>query len=163
MNKLLAERIAHEREMREAERIAFDHERELRVVFDQHERELRLANEAAVEKARALQFEIYEHRLESMNEFRAQLTSQAATFVDMGRFERERKSLGDRLDARIDFLSARMDQKVEDLAQRLGVEHGVTIRQDTTQRLVAGAVGLIAGLITALAAIVVAIVAGVAK
>jgi hypothetical protein len=159
VNKLLAERIDHERELRVAEKSAFDHERELRAIFDQHERELRLVNEAAVEKARMLQFEIYEQRLEGMNEFRAQLTAQAATFVDIGRFEREHKSLGDRLDVRIDSLSARMDQKIEDLGKRLAVESGVTIRQDTTQKLVAGAIGLVAGLFTA----VVAIVAGVAK
>jgi hypothetical protein len=51
VNKLLAERIDHERELRVAEKSAFDHERELRAIFDQHERELRLVNEAAVEKA----------------------------------------------------------------------------------------------------------------
>ena len=131
--RLIDERIKHEKEMREASEVAFAHERELRAIFDQHERELRLQNEAAVEKARALQFGIYEQRLEGMNEFRQQLTVQAATFVASDRFEREHKSLGDRLDAKVNSLSERVDAKVESLGNQLGVEHGVTIRQDTTQ------------------------------
>ena len=97
--ELLAERISHERELREAERSAYDHEREVRRIADAHERELRLQTEAAVEKARELQYKIYEVRLEQMNEFRGQLTTQAATFMTVDRFEREHSALIERVEA----------------------------------------------------------------
>ena len=74
---VLAREIVHERELREAEKAAVEHERELRAVFVSNERNSRLANETAVEKARQLQYEILEQRLEGMNEFREQLTQQA--------------------------------------------------------------------------------------
>jgi flagellar biosynthesis GTPase FlhF len=114
----LALAIQHERELREAEKTAFNHERELRAVYDQHERELRLQAEAAVEKARQLQFEIYEHRLDQMNEFREQLTTQATTFLTIDRFEREHQALGDRL-----------DERWERIQQALRLEENVTMRQ----------------------------------
>jgi len=115
MNKL---RIKHERELRESEKCAFDHERELRTIFDNNERELRLQNEAAVEKARALQFQIYEQRLESMNEFREQLSKQAVTFLTVDRFEREHKDL-----------TTRLETSITTLGEKLGVESGVTLQQ----------------------------------
>ncbi len=96
--KMLSLRISHERELRAAERAAFDHERELRAVWDHHERELRTANEASVEKARQLQYEILEARLESMNQFRDQLTDQAKTFMPVDRWQREHTNLTTNLD-----------------------------------------------------------------
>ena len=121
MSRLLAERIAHERELRESERESIKHERELRAVWDTHERELRLANEAAVEKARLLQFEVYEERLEHMNAFRAQLTEQASSFLTVDRFDREHSVLIERIDASF----SRIEEKVS-------AQEKVTVRQDTT-------------------------------
>lgn len=112
-HNVLAERIAHERELREAQLAAFDHERELRAVYDQHERELRLQAEAAVEKARQLQFEIYEQRLEAMNKYREQLTAQARTFLTVDRFEREH----------------------EILVAKIGVEERLSIRADASREV----------------------------
>ena len=79
--------------MRELAAKAVQHERELRAVYDAHERELRLAAEVAVEKARNIQFDEYERRLEDMNRFREQLEHQATTFVTIDRFERDHKAL----------------------------------------------------------------------
>ena len=118
---MLAERIAHERELRQAERSAFEHERELRAVFDSHERELRLANEAAVEKARQLQFEVMEQRLEAMNQFREQLTKQAATLMPIDRWEREHHAL-----------TERFERDVKALAGKVSEQESVTVRQDGT-------------------------------
>jgi hypothetical protein len=64
---LLAERIAHERELRQIEKQAIEHEREMRVIFDAHERELRTLAETAVERARQIQFDEYERRLTTLN------------------------------------------------------------------------------------------------
>ncbi len=125
-NRVLAERISHERELREAQLAAFDHEREIRAVWDQHERELRLQAEAAVEKARQLQFEIYEQRLESMNQYRAQLTSQAATFLPMDRFEREHT-----------LLVERMERGFANVADKLAVEERISTRAAAQDELLA--------------------------
>ena len=121
-HRLLAERIAHERELRSSEKAAFDHERELRAVYDAHERELRLQQEAAVDKARQYQLTTLEVRLEGMNEFRAQLETQTRTFMTTDRFEREHAAL--------------VERHVRDLAavnEKLQLEEKVTVRQDTTQ------------------------------
>jgi hypothetical protein len=123
---VLAERIAHERELRQAQLAAFDHERELRAVFDAHERELRQQNEAAVEKARQLQFEVYESRLEHMNEFRSQLSAQAATFLTVDRFEREHRVLIDRY-----------EREAAVLSEKVSEQESVTVRQDAQQDLLA--------------------------
>jgi len=134
---VLAERIAHERELREAEKAAFDHERELRTLFDTHERELRLQNETAVEKARALQFQNYEQRLEAMNEFRAAMADQlvafrdqtqknAASYLPIERFDREHRALIDRY-----------EREHSDLAEKVHEQESVTIRQDTQQDILA--------------------------
>jgi hypothetical protein len=119
-NRLLAERISHERELRAAEKAAFDHERELRTVYDQHEREMRLQTEAAVEKARDTQIAELERRLESMNEFRVQLERQATTFLTLDRFEREHA-----------LLVERHTRDIGALAERVGTEERVTTRQDS--------------------------------
>jgi len=116
---LLAERIAHERELREAETAAFDHERELRAVFDAHERELRLANEAAVEKARALQFEVYEGRLGVLNHAAERMDALSKSFLPIDRFEREHRSLIDRYER--DMMA---------LAGKVAEQESVTVRQD---------------------------------
>jgi hypothetical protein len=123
-NRVLAERIAHERELRAAEKAAFDHERELRAIFDAHERELRLQAEAAVEKARDIQFREYERRLESMNEFREQLQRQAGTFMTIERFEREHASLLDRV-----------ERGIATLGDKIDTQEKVTVRQDATVQL----------------------------
>ena len=126
-SRLLAERIAHERELRAAERAAFEHERELRTVYDQHERELRLQTEAAVEKARDTQISELERRLESMNEFRAQLERQSGTFVTLDRFEREHGALVDR-----------HTREMLALSERVGTEERVTTRQDSAEASLEG-------------------------
>ena len=115
-DRLLAERIAHERELRVAEKAAFD-----------HERELRLQAEAAVEKARDIQFDEYERRLESMNQFRKQLSAQAATFLTVERYERDHKVLADRMDLQNDAILA-----------RISTEERVTARQDSAAAAVEG-------------------------
>jgi len=120
VSRLLAERIAHERELRVAEKAAFDHERELRTIYDQHERELRLQTEAAVEKTRDTQVAELERRLEGMNEFRQQLNLQAATFLTIDRWEREHT-----------LLVERHTRDIAALAERVGTEERVTTRQDS--------------------------------
>ncbi len=117
----LALAIKHERKLRESENSAFEHERELRATHDDHERELRLQAEAAVEKARQLQFEIYEHRLDQMNEFREQLTAQATTFLTIDRFERDHKAL-----------SGQFDERWDRVQQAVRTEENVTLRQTTS-------------------------------
>jgi len=124
---LFDERISHERELREAEHAAVDHEREMRAAFDAHERELRTTNETAVEKARQLQFEVYEERLHHMNEFRSQLTSQAGTFLTIERFDREHKALVDRY-----------EREASVLQEKVQAQEKVTIRQDTTSAVLEG-------------------------
>ena len=66
-NKLLAERIKHERELRQAEAAAFAHERELRAIFDGHERELRKQVEDATARNLDRQAIEYERRLGALN------------------------------------------------------------------------------------------------
>ena len=65
--KLLAERIRHERDLREAEAKSFDHERELRAIFDGHERELRKQVEDATARNLERQALEYERRLADLN------------------------------------------------------------------------------------------------
>jgi hypothetical protein len=144
VNRLLAERISHERELRVAEKTAFDHERELRTLWDTHERELRLQAETAVEKARDTQFREYERRLESMNQFREQLTDQARSFLTIERYERDHKALSDRVEAQYEVMQA-----------RLSTEERVTARQDSAALAVEGIrsnnrwlIGIALGLVT---------------
>ena len=123
---LLRERIAHERELREVEHASVEHERELRALWDTHERELRVAHEAAVEKARQLQFDTLELRLEGMNDLRAQLASQALTFMPIAGFEREHRALIGRMEAAFHIVNEKVD-----------AQEKVTIRQDTSELLLA--------------------------
>jgi hypothetical protein len=123
-NRLIAERITHERELRLAEKAAFDHERELRAIYDAHERELRLQNEAAVEKARELQFDVYEERLAALNHAAERMERLTATFLPIDRYEREHTAL--------------IDRHVRDfglLAEKVETQERVTVRQDATQAL----------------------------
>jgi hypothetical protein len=77
---LLAERIQHEREMRQLSERAIAHEAKLRKVYDRHERESRRLAERAVEKARAIQFREYERRLDELNHAHdAAVVAQAST------------------------------------------------------------------------------------
>jgi hypothetical protein len=119
-HNILAERVAHERELRIAELAAFEHERELREVHDRHERELRMQTEAAVEKARQLQFEVYETRLDALNHAAERLDKQSAAFMPIERFEREHTTIVERHIRDFNLLN-----------ERLETEHAVTIRQDT--------------------------------
>jgi len=145
---VLAREIVHERELREAEKAAFDHERELREIYDAHEREMRLQAEAAVEKARSLQFDVYEERLEHMNEFRAQLTEQAKTFMPVDRFEREHSGLRERYEREHAALVERHTRDISLLSEKVEEQERVTVRQDsnaerlekvgTTQRWMVG-------------------------
>jgi hypothetical protein len=124
VSRLLAERITHERELRIAAEKAFDHERELRTVYDRHERELRVQTEQAVEKARELQFNVYEARLENLNHAAERMERLSQTFLTIDRYEREHVGLTTRLDA----------YQAETQA-RLGKEEQVTVRQDTAKEL----------------------------
>lgn len=119
--RLLADRIAHERELRQAQLAAFDHERELRVVYDAHERELRQHNEEAVEKARALQFDVYEARLDNLNHAAERMERQSTTFLTIDRYEREHGALIDR-----------HARDIALLAEKIAAQESVTVRQDTT-------------------------------
>ena len=134
-DEVLSQRIDHERELREAEKVAFDHERELRRVHDDQERELRLQAEAAVEKARQLQFDTLELRLEGMNEFRAQLAKQASTFMPIAAFEREHTGLRERYEREHQALIERHVRDIADLSDKIVAQEKVTIRQDVTQEV----------------------------
>jgi hypothetical protein len=123
---VLAERIAHERELREAEKVAFDHERELRSVFDQHERELRTQEESAVEKARDIQFNEYERRLSDLNhahELERQRNAESVSrneydiFVKEARIREDslNKALTDKFQASHNTLSDRLDRELKDI------------------------------------------------
>jgi hypothetical protein len=125
-SKTLALRIRHERELREAEKAAFDHERELRAIHDNHERELRTQTEAAVEKARALQFNIYEQRLEGMNQYREQMREQAQSFMPSERFEREHN-----------MLIERMERGFSGVADKLAIEERISTRTAAQDELLA--------------------------
>ena len=122
--ELLNQKILHERELREVENASVEHERELREAAIEHERELRVLTENAVEKARQLQFELYEQRLEAMNQFRAQLTEQASTFLTKERYERDHQIIIDRLNERLDSLEA-----------RINTEATATARQDASAQV----------------------------
>lgn len=144
----LIERVDRERDTRIATFNVIDHERELRAVQDDHEREQRLLTEAAVEKARQLQFEVYEERLQNMNAFRAQLTEQAKTFMPIDRFEREHTGLRERYEREHEALIERHQRDIKILADKIEEQERVTVRQDsnaerlekvgTTQRWMAG-------------------------
>ena len=123
-SRILAERIAHERELRAAERAAFEHERELRTLYDQHERELRTSNEVAVEKAREAHDEVIEVRLQNLNHFAERMESLQKTYMPIDRFEREHNVLLERHLRDIAILSEKVD-----------LQEKVTVRQDTTQAL----------------------------
>lgn len=123
---LLAERISHERELRQAERAAFEHEREMRVVWDKHERELRTQNEESVDKARSSHDEVIGMRLENLNHAAERMDRQSSTFMPIDRFEREHAVLVERIDRGFE----RMDEKMQ-------VQEKVTVRQDTTDAVLA--------------------------
>ena len=101
-----------------AERL-YAHERELRSVYDAHERELRQQAEAAVEKARDIQFKEYERRLEDMNQFRVQLERQAQTFLTVDRFEREHEALEQSTALKVDSLASKRTDDHELLTRLL--------------------------------------------
>ena len=119
---LLAERISHERELREAEKTAFDHEREMRAVWDKHERELRTQDEMAVDKARAAHDEVVNIRLESLNHFAERMERQSQTFLPVDRWEREHAALSEKSETALGVLRDRVE-----------TESKVTVRQDSTQ------------------------------
>jgi hypothetical protein len=99
MNKrILAERIAHEHDLREAAAKAVDHERELRLVADTHERELRLVAEAAVERARVIQFNEYERRLDALNHAHDQAVAEQLRTLPRTEFDQFKRDLTDRTD-----------------------------------------------------------------
>jgi DICT domain-containing protein len=125
-SKILALRIRHERELRQAEKTAFDHERELRTLWDAHERELRIQAEAAVEKARNIQFQEYERRLEGMNQFRDQLREQANSFLTIERFEREHQAVLDR-----------MERGFTNVTEKIQIEERVSVRSAAQDELLA--------------------------
>jgi hypothetical protein len=129
--KVLAERIAHERELRTAERAAFEHERELRTLYDQHERELRTANEAAVDKARAAHDEVIEVRLQNLNHFAERMEQLQQTYLPTARFDRDHASLIERYEREYHALSERHNRDIEVLTRRVSEQEQVTVRQDS--------------------------------
>jgi chromatin segregation and condensation protein Rec8/ScpA/Scc1 (kleisin family) len=78
---LLTERIAHERELREAQSKAFEHERELRTLHDTHERELRRQVEDAVEKQHLAESTEVQRRLEDLNHAQERMERREAESV----------------------------------------------------------------------------------
>jgi hypothetical protein len=123
--QILAERISHERELRAAERAAFDHERELRTLFDQHERELREKSEQAVEQARTIQFNEYERRLNDLNhahELERERNAASVTRIEYDTFVKEarlredslNKALTEKFTAAHDALAAK---QADDIAR----------------------------------------------
>jgi len=129
--KVLAERIAHERELRTAERAAFEHERELRTLYDQHERELRTANEAAVDKARASHDEVIEVRLQNLNHFAERMERLQTTYLPIARFDRDHATLIERYEREYKALSDRHQRDIAVLTERVGEQEDVTLRQDS--------------------------------
>jgi len=75
MSKRLRQAIRHERELREAQSEAFEHERELRMVYDTHERELRKQVEDATAANLARQAIEYERRLGQLNGEQARIAT----------------------------------------------------------------------------------------
>ena len=134
-DRLLAERIAHERELRTAEKAAVDHEREMRSLYDQHEREMRTANEAAVDKARSARDEVIEVRLQNLNHFAERMESLQQTFMPIDRFEREHSSLRERYEREHHALIERHVRDISVLSEKVDLQEKVTVRQDTTQAL----------------------------
>ena len=130
-SKVLSERIAHERELRTAERAAFEHERELRTLYDQHERELRTANEAAVDKARASHDEVIEVRLQNLNHFAERMEQLQTTYLPIVRFDRDHASLIERYEREYKALSDRHNRDIEVLTRRVSEQEQVTVRQDS--------------------------------
>ena len=130
-SKILAERIDHERELRTAEKAAFEHERELRTLYDQHERELRTANEAAVEKARSAHDEVIEVRLQNLNHFAERMEQLQTTYLPTARFERDHASLIERYEREYQALSDRHNRDIEVLTRRVSDQEQVTVRQDS--------------------------------
>jgi hypothetical protein len=129
---VLAERIAHERELRDAQQASFEYERELRSVQDDHERELRIQTEAAVEKARQLQFEVYEARLEVLNHAAERMDALSKTFMPIDRFEREHTGLRERYEREHQALIERHTRDIAALAVKVEEQEKVTARQDAT-------------------------------
>ena len=130
-NSRLGERIAHERELRTAEKAAFEHEREVRILYDQHERELRTANEAAVEKARASHDEVIEVRLQNLNHFAERMEQLQQTYLPTARFECDHAALIERYEREYKALSDRHQRDIAVLTERVGEQEDVTVRQDS--------------------------------
>ena len=129
--RLLSLRIDHERELRAAERAAYEHERELRTVYDDHERAMRVSNEVAVERARALQFDVYESRLDTLNHAAERMDALAQTFMPIDRFEREHSALRERLEREHSALGDRHTRDIALLAEKVEEQERVTVRQDS--------------------------------
>ena len=110
--KLLAERITHERELREAQ-------------------------QAAVEEARKYQLATLEVRLDAMNQFRQQLTEQAKTFMPIARFERDHQILVERYEREHQDLVERVDQQ-ERVTIRQDTTSGVLDKLATNNRWMIG-------------------------
>ena len=131
-NSRLGERIAHERELRTAEKAAFEHEREVRILYDQHERELRTANEAAVEKARTAHDEVVELRLQNLNHFAERMEALQQTYLPTARFERDHAALIERYEREYKALFERHLRDIEILSTKIGEQESVTVRQDSS-------------------------------
>ena len=123
--------LRHERELRHAEAKAYEHERELRTLYDAHERELRTANELAVEKARSAHDEVIEVRLQNLNHFAERMEQLQTTYLPTVRFERDHASLIERYEREYKALSERHQRDIEVLTQRVGEQEDVTLRQDS--------------------------------
>ena len=123
-SQLLAERIAHERELREAQAAAFAHERELRAVFDAHERELRLQVEDAVARNLERQATEYERRLSDLNGEQGRIARIAAASVTRELFDLEMEHERERADgmrAQTESLKTEVDRLVTQLQTLRGL------------------------------------------
>ena len=117
MGKLLSERISHERELREAEKSSFDHERELRAMWDAHERELRLQAESAVEKARDMQFDEYARRLGELNNAHERERQRNAESVTRSEFLLFKDDLQQRTELAAKEVSTKHEQVIDSLSR----------------------------------------------
>jgi len=123
--------LRHERELRHAEAKAYEHERELRTLYDAHERELRTANEAAVDKARASHDEVIEVRLQNLNHFAERMEQLQQTYLPTARFDRDHAALIERYEREYKALSERHQRDIAVLTERVGEQEDVTVRQDS--------------------------------
>lgn len=148
--------VKHERELREAAVQGIVHERELRAIAVANERELRLVAESAVEKARSIQFDEYERRLDQLNHAHEEAKETARKTVPRETFENYIKESA----ARLELALANAEERRQELLRQIGIEREARLRMegslDTWRKIAAflglpGIIALLIGLYNAFA------------